>query len=544
MKLGGEMPASTANEKVLREHRENERKNIHILLVNYQLFCRQMGARAEKEYIESDSIEEGIVELIRLNGIKRLVMGAAMDKRHFKFQIGRRMTQNKSRIAIFVRDKAPISCQIWFIYDGQLIHTREAQMVQAVVEVPTNVPLPTTSSPGAVMPPPSSSLDRSPVHPNVRLYAEKLKEELEKVMEELRIARAQKSQLKDQFVETDQSRKELELKIIASEEMLRALIQERELLRTEPKNALLKAEEESRRKGDSSGTKYFSEFSFTEIAEAAQNFDPSLKIGKGGYGTVYRGLLRLTPVAIKIMNGHSTRGSQDFQQEINVLREVRHPNLITLIGACPEPCTLVYEYIPNGSLEHWLHDSDRAKQLPWRARICIATELCSALAFLHSWKPHSIVHGDVKPGNILLDAHFKSKLSDFGMSRLLSGGKRSSNNTTVVHLTKPKGTIGYIDPKFLVTGELTTSSDVYSLGIVLLELLTRRPASGIANVVRKAIKAGTLAAILDPSAGEWPYTLAKKFTHLALSCCEMSRRNRPDLKSEVGTVLQSIRASC
>ncbi|KAL3737637.1 hypothetical protein ACJRO7_019210 [Eucalyptus globulus] len=155
-----------------------------------------------------------------------------------------------------------------------------------------------------------------------------------------------------------------------------------------------------------------------------------------------------------------------------------------------------------------------------------------------------IVHGDVKPGNILLDAHFKSKLSDFGISRLLSRGERSTNNTTIVHLTDPKGTIGYIDPEFLVTGELTTRSDVYSFGIVLLELLTRRPASGIANVVRKAISAGTLAAILDPSAGEWPYTLAEKLTHLALSCCEMGRRNRPVLKSEVGTVLQSIRASC
>ncbi|XP_039164953.1 U-box domain-containing protein 33 isoform X1 [Eucalyptus grandis] len=361
-------------------------------------------------------------------------------------------------------------------------------------------------------------------------------------MQELRIALAQKSQLEYQFVETDQSRKELELKIIASDEILRTFIQERELLQIDLENALQKAEEVSRRKGDSSGTKYFSEFSFTEIAEAAQNFDPSLKIGEGGCGSVYRGFLRHTPVAIKIMKCPSKQGSQEFLQEVDVLREVRHPNLITLIGTCPEPCTLVYEYIPNGSLEDWLRSSERAKQLPWQARIRIATELCSALVFLHSWKPHSIVHGDVKPGNILLDAHLVSKLSDFGICRLLSGSKQWSNNTTIMHLTNPKGTFGYMDPEFLVTREFTTKCDVYSFGIILLELLTRRPALGIAKAVRRAITTGTLEAIFDPLAGEWPYTLAEELTHLALRCCEMTRRNRPDLRSDVWTVLQSIRA--
>ncbi|XP_039164961.1 U-box domain-containing protein 33 isoform X2 [Eucalyptus grandis] len=166
--LGAGIPASSANERALREHRENERKNMHELLENYLLVCRQMGVRAEKEYIESDSVERGILELIHLRGIRWLVMGFRADKRYFKFQIGRRMTEIKSRKAIFVRDKAPISCQIWFIFDGQLIHTREAQTVQAVVEVPTHVPLPTTLSPGAeqcaVMPPPPSSIDSFPVH--------------------------------------------------------------------------------------------------------------------------------------------------------------------------------------------------------------------------------------------------------------------------------------------------------------------------------------------------------------------------------------------
>ncbi|KAI6707660.1 hypothetical protein NL676_010622 [Syzygium grande] len=232
-----------------------------------------------------------------------------------------------------------------------------------------------------------------PKDPRKRLYAEKLEEELEKVkgqrdrvMEELRIAQTQKSQLENQFVETDQSRKELELKIIESDEMLWTFRRARAVAERTPKGR-----------------------------GAAQNFDLSLKIGEGGFGSVYRGFLRQTPVAIKIMKFPSMQGSQEFQQEVDVLSKVRHPNLITLIGACPKPCTLVYEYIPNGSLEDWLHSSNRAKQLPWRARIRIATELCSVLAFLHSCKPQSIVHGDVKPGNILMDVHLVSKLSNFSI---------------------------------------------------------------------------------------------------------------------------------
>ncbi|XP_048132660.1 U-box domain-containing protein 33-like [Rhodamnia argentea] len=651
--LGAEMPANSASEVMLREHREKERIIMHNILDNYLRACQKMRVPAEKEYIESESVQKGIVELVLLHGIRKLIMGAAEDRRYFK-----KMTEIRSKKAMFVRDKADISCQIWFICDGHLICTREAQTGQVIVEVPTDAPSPTTPTRGAgklalwksrstppqrsgtakfhpfqeilrrafsssadrraVAPATSPSPDSSPSEqPNVASMLEwpdtplehirslsphpqliqsvyhtaqssisntleyhtgvpegleegvttraalevdiieggqkdprKLEEELErvkdqqnKVMEELCVALEQKLQLESQFAETDESRKELEQKIVAANEMLRTYRQERELLRIELDNALQKVEEVSRRKGDSSGTKYFSEFSMTEIKEAAQNFDPSLKIGEGGCGSVYRGFLRNTPAAIKVIKLHSMHSSQEFQQEVDVLSKVRHPNLITLMGACPKPCTLVYEYVPNGSLEDWLRSSTRAKQLPWQARIRIATELCSVLAFLHSCKPHSIVHGDVKPANILLDEHFGSKLSDFGICRLLSSGEQSSNNTTVLYTTDLKGTLGYMDPEILVTRELTTKFDVYSFGIILLQLLTRLHALGIANEVRMAISAGTLEDILDPLAGEWPYMLAKELAHLALRCCEMSRRNRPDLQSDVWTLLQSIGAS-
>ncbi|KAI6707675.1 hypothetical protein NL676_010637 [Syzygium grande] len=375
----------------------------------------------------------------------------------------------------------------------------------------------------------------------------KMKNQQDEVLEELRIAMDQKSSLESQIAETDQIVKELEQKIISAVELLQSYHQERSELQIERDNALREAEELRRSQGDtSSGTfpQYFSEFSFSEIEEATRNFHPSLKIGEGGYGSIYKGSLRHTPVAIKMLHSHSLQGPQEFQQEVDVLSKVRHPNLVTLIGACPEAWTLVYEYLPNGSLEDRLSCRDNTTPLSWQTRIRIATELCSVLIFLHSSKPHNIVHGDVKPANILLDAHLESKLSDFGICRLLFRDEHSSNSNTLLCRTDPKGTFAYMDPEFLSTGELTTKSDVYSFGIILLRLLTGRSALGISKDVQYALSTGNLKSLLDPLAGDWPYVQAEQLAHLALRCCEITRRNRPDLESDVCRVLEPMRASC
>lgn len=226
------------------------------------------------------------------------------------------------------------------------------------------------------------------------------------------------------------------------------------------------------------------------------------------------------------------------------MSKVRHPNLVTLIGACPEAWALVYEFLPNGSLEDRLNCRGNSPPLSWQTRIRIAVELCSALIFLHSSKPHSIVHGDVKPANILLDAHFVSKLGDFGICRLLNQDQSSGNTTTLLHRTDPKGTFAYIDPEFLSTGELSSKSDVYSFGIILLRLLTGRSALGLLKEVQYALDKGNLKGLLDPLAGDWPFVQAEQLAHLALRCSDMNRKNRPDLGSEVWRVLEPMRAFC
>lgn len=191
---------------------------------------------------------------------------------------------------------------------------------------------------------------------------------------------------------------------------------------------------------------------------------------------------------------------------MDVLSKVRHPNLVTLIGACPEAWALVYEFLPNGSLEDRLSCKNNTPPLTWQARTRIATEMCSALIFLHTHKPLTVIHGDLKPANILLDANFVSQLGDFGICRLLE----SNANTILFRCTHPMGTFVYMDPEFLASGELRPCSDVYSYEI------------------------------LDASAGEWPFEQAEQLAELGLKCCEIKRKNRPDLAGEAWNILEPM----
>ncbi|XP_041017209.1 U-box domain-containing protein 33-like [Juglans microcarpa x Juglans regia] len=314
-------------------------------------------------------------------------------------------------------------------------------------------------------------------------------------------------------------------------------------LQVDRDNAIKKAEELRNTQGEYlSGNMriQFSEFSPSVIKEATKNFDESLKIGGGGFGNVYRGLILQTDVAIKRLQSTCGQGKAEFQAEVRVLSHLSHPNLVKLIGCCPEESALVYEYLPNGSLLDRLRCRDDTPSIPWETRLSIIKELCSVLTYLHSRKPHSFVHGDLKPSNILLDENFVSKLSDFGICRELCHDQCSNKDTTLCRITRPKGTSDYIDPDFFETGKLTMKADVYSFGIILLELLTNRSPSFVIFDVKLALETGNLEALLDQSAGGWPLSVAKDLAELALKCCDKNRKNRPKLESDVWKVLESI----
>jgi serine/threonine protein kinase len=211
---------------------------------------------------------------------------------------------------------------------------------------------------------------------------------------------------------------------------------------------------------------------------------------------------------------------------------------MTLIGACVETPALIYEYLPNGSLEDRLMCKNNTPPLSWQARVRIAYEICSALSFLHCSKPHGIVHGDLKPDNILLDSNSISKISDFGLCRQLSWTESAS---IPFHLTDcPKGTLAYMDPEYFSTWMMTPQFDVYAFGIILLRMVTCKDPRGIRHLVEEAQKKSRLETLIDASAGGWPFKEAQRMVSLGLRCSNPVRKKRPDLSTEVWKDIKSM----
>ncbi|XP_010424341.1 PREDICTED: U-box domain-containing protein 51-like [Camelina sativa] len=275
----------------------------------------------------------------------------------------------------------------------------------------------------------------------------------------------------------------------------------------------------------------YRKYTIEEIEEATEQFANHRKIGEGGYGPVYNGELDHTPVAIKFLRPDAAQGKKQFQQEVEVLSSIRHPHMVLLLGACPEYGCLVYEYMENGSLEDRLFRRGNSPPISWRKRFEIAAEIATALSFLHQAKPEPLVHRDLKPGNILLDRNYVSKISDVGLARLVPA--TVANNVTQYHMTSAAGTWCYIDPEYQQTGMLTTKSDVYSLGILLLQIITARQPMGLAHQVSRAISKGTFKEMLDPVVPDWPLQEAQSFATLSLKCAELRKRDRPDLGKDV-----------
>lgn len=226
--------------------------------------------------------------------------------------------------------------------------------------------------------------------------------------------------------------------------------------------------------------------------------------------------------------------------QVEVLSCIRHPNMVLLLGACPEYGCLVYEYMANGSLDDRLFRRGNTPVLPWQLRFRIAAEIGTGLLFLHQTKPEPLVHRDLKPGNILLDRNFVSKISDVGLARLVPPSV--ANTVTQYRMTSTAGTFCYIDPEYQQTGMLGIKSDIYSLGILLLQLITAKPPMGLTHHVERAIEKGNLAELLDPAVPDWPSEEALSFAKLALQCAELRRKDRPDLGKVVLPELNRLRA--
>ncbi|KAF8106057.1 hypothetical protein N665_0147s0015 [Sinapis alba] len=280
-------------------------------------------------------------------------------------------------------------------------------------------------------------------------------------------------------------------------------------------------------------------YSIKDVEDATDGFSDALKIGEGGYGPVFKAVLENTSVAIKILKSDVSQGLKQFQQEVEVLSCMRHPNMVILLGACPEYGCLVYEYMENGTLEDRLFCKDNTPPLSWRARFRIAAEIATGLLFLHQSKPEPLVHRDLKPANILLDRHLISKISDVGLARLVPPAVADS--FTHYHMTAAAGTFFYIDPEYQQTGMLGVKSDLYSFGVVLLQIITAMPAMGLSHRVEQGIEKNRLREVLDPRISDWPEEETLVLAQLALQCCELRKKDRPDLATVLLPALSKLR---
>lgn len=273
-------------------------------------------------------------------------------------------------------------------------------------------------------------------------------------------------------------------------------------------------------------------FTFKELVLATDNFNRSTQIGQGGYGKVYKGILSdSTVVAIKRAEEGSLQGQKEFLTEIELLSRLHHRNLVSLVGYCDEEeeQMLVYEFVPNGSLQDWLSVNAKVN-LNFGMRTHIALGLAKGILYLHTEAQPPIFHRDIKTSNVLLDSNFTAKVADFGLSRLApvldDQGTLPNHVSTVV-----KGTPGYLDPEYFLTRKMTDKSDVYSLGVVFLELLTgMKPISHGKNIVREvnmAHQSGMMFSIIDGRMGSYPSECVERFVALALRCCLDMPDKRP-----------------
>ncbi|XP_072982097.1 putative serine/threonine-protein kinase isoform X1 [Typha latifolia] len=287
-------------------------------------------------------------------------------------------------------------------------------------------------------------------------------------------------------------------------------------------------------------------FSYDEVKSATDNFHPGNKIGQGGFGKVYKGTLRSgEEVAVKVLSAESRQGVKEFLTEIDVITNVRHPNLVELVGCCVQANSriLVYEYLENSSINHALlgHKSDPSK-LNWSIRSAICVGTAKGLAFLHEELEPPIVHRDIKASNILIDRNYVPKIGDFGLAKLFP------DNITHIS-TRVAGTTGYLAPEYALHGQLTKKADIYSFGVLVLEIISGESSSKalysegnfLLDRAWQLYQEGRLQELVDPVLKEYSEEQVLRYTKVALFCTQAAAGRRPSMLQVVEMLSNPIR---
>ncbi|XP_057492054.1 probable serine/threonine-protein kinase PBL22 [Actinidia eriantha] len=281
-------------------------------------------------------------------------------------------------------------------------------------------------------------------------------------------------------------------------------------------------------------------FRLQELEKATDNFSQECLVGTGAFGNVYRGRFDVDgTVAIKKARADSYTSTEEFRNEVRLLSQVRHRNLVGLVGFCEEPGLngekiLVYEYVPNGSLLDYIIGKG-GRNLSWRERVKIAIGAAKGIAHLHEGLKPSIIHRDIKPSNILIGEGFEAKVSDFGLVKSGPAGDQSHVSSQI------KGTPGYLDPAYCSSCHLSPFSDVYSFGVILLQLVAARPAVDstrsrsnyhIIEWARPSLEQGNVEEILDANLLLEPDSnleMMLKMGQLGLRCVAKIPKQRPKM---------------
>ena len=280
-------------------------------------------------------------------------------------------------------------------------------------------------------------------------------------------------------------------------------------------------------------------FTLETLAAATGGFSEANKLGEGGFGLVYKGSLPGgEEVAVKRLSRSSGQGCQEFKNEVTLISELQHRNLVRILGCCihGHEKMLVYEYMPNKSLDAFLFDPARRGLLDWKTRLHIIEGIARGLLYLHRDSRLRVVHRDLKASNILLDHEMNPKISDFGMARIFGGDKNQENTNRVV------GTLGYMSPEYAMEGLFSVRSDVYSFGILILEIITGQKNSsfhnmeGSLNIVGYAWQMWNSdkgEQLIDPliraSSSASASREALRCVHMALLCVQDHAGDRPDI---------------
>ncbi|KAM0884220.1 hypothetical protein ACQ4PT_031136 [Festuca glaucescens] len=531
--MGGKLLYKFADEKEKEMHRGRETEAMVRMLSQYKSLCDTREVRAH--YITHEDILGGLVNLVKKLKIKRIIIGS------------RKMANQE------VLRKC---CQVWVVVNGKYVSTSNDHLRHTgsigyggSSELLASIHELSDESDGYTTPQSDFADDIMDADGVIQLdgadqSAKSDVHESEQGTEESNAYEEAEIFLEEDTDESDeiQSSRNISEKTAKLMEEMEELQRKLKDLHDEGHNhdediLSPRKQNDLPRERTLSKTRYpelqipdhIAEFPMSRIAKATNNFYSQNLIGEGGYGPVYKGRLGGVTVAIKLLRPHGKlhgrQGFPEFQQEVVVLSRIEHPHIVKLIGVCQESCVLVYEHLPNGTLMDGL-----SKGLPWRDRIRILSEQRSALAHLHSSRPHAIIHADLKLTNILLDGGNSSRLGDFGTARVVQ--MKPLEEDTICRRTNPMGTMGYMDPVFFTTGELTAESDVYAFGVVILQVLTGLLDLNIAEQVQEAMKMDAVHGLLDASAGNWPGVQAERLVRLALRCCNMERKRRPTITSD------------